>query len=70
MRVSELKELIQKAIIQQTDIYESLKDDINPQTKVMADRTKGQKDALSDVLAAINGNTVYLKMLGDRVKNV
>jgi hypothetical protein len=66
MKQSELKELLNKAIKQQTEVYDSLKDDINPQTKHMADITKGQKDALRDVLAAIEGNPVFLKMLGDK----
>jgi hypothetical protein len=66
MKQVELRLLLQKAINQQTDIYEQLKDDLNPQTRAIAERTKGQKDALSDVLSAIDGNPVYLRMLGDR----
>jgi hypothetical protein len=66
MKQSELKTLLQKAIKQQTEVYENLKNDLNPQTKHLADVTKGQKDALRDVLSAIEGNPVFLKMLGDR----
>lgn len=60
---NELKELLQKAINRQSDIYDKLKEDTNPQVQKLAYITKGQKDALSDVLSTINGNPVYLKML-------
>lgn len=63
MTNQELKEMIKRAISNQTDIYLELKEQTNPQVKAMADRTKGQKDALSDVLCAMNGNPVFLKML-------
>ena len=66
MTKCELKELVQIAMYKQNDIYESLRDDVNPQVQKLAYKTKGQVDALSDVLAAINGNPVYIRMLAGK----
>ena len=66
MKRNELKELIQQAINRRTDMYESLKYDLSPQVQKLASEAKGQKDALSDVLSAINGNPVYLNILAGK----
>ncbi len=68
MNKTELKALIKAAINYQQDSYETLKLDStgNPQVVALANLAKGKKDALSDVLSAIEGNSVYLKMLANK----
>ena len=63
---SELIQLINAAINKQNDLLVDIADSDNPQLKVIAAKTSGSKNALSDVLAALNGNTVYLRILAGK----
>jgi hypothetical protein len=66
LKQSEIKNLIKQAMDKQTDIYEAIKDSPNSQVILMAQYTKGVKETLSDVMAALNGNPVYLRLLAGK----
>lgn len=66
IKQSELIELINNAINRKNDLIVNTYNDSNPLIIAMTERAKGAKDALQDVLAAINGNSVYLKILAGK----
>lgn len=66
---SEIKNLIKQALDKYTDRYADLyeaRENHNPQVVLTAQYVKGVKDTLSDVLAAIEGNPAYLRILAEK----
>ena len=65
MKRNELIELVRAAINKRQDLLADMKSDDNPQVKEMITRLNAQKTTLQDVLAALQGNPVYLRMLSN-----
>jgi hypothetical protein len=63
---AELIQLIKSAINKQNDLLVDIADSDNPQLKTLAAKTSGSKNALSDVLSALMGNDVYLRILAGK----
>lgn len=62
LKQSEIKNLIKQALDKYNDMYETMKENNNHQAQYV----KGVKDTLSDVLAAMEGNTAYLRILAEK----
>jgi len=68
MKISEVKDLIQTAINKTQDTiveFESYKSQ-DTQTLVTHHSLVARKNTLEDVLAALNGNPIYLRMLAGK----
>lgn len=66
LKKSELIELIKQSVKTNNQFIELMRSDTNPQVVAIVNDRKGRLQAFSDVLEALQGNTIPLKMSANR----
>ena len=62
MKKAELMELVEKAMIKDEKFVEDTQLDSNPQVVGMWNRARGRRAAFYDVLEALKGNGIFLRI--------